>query len=542
MRILTGDECGLLKEYLPSQVKAPSKDAADPTATVVVTSDGIRRINNAEQMARRNAVVGLTWMPEHHHFAALRVDGTVQVWEGTYEAHQAGAYRPNVEIARVFSSSTADDNTNNRQSDDDVENETASSASSDDVNNNPPRAIGIHSWSSHNRLVACNTAGTIAVIDPFAQEQENCVVKKFETFASSSSSIETTKQQREEQSSSRSSTIQTTAFALNPEDGIAAVGAKDRETVLWDVNTGTQVWKAKNLPPDPQTLLQPRVWPTTACFFPDNRNLLAVGSAYHQVRIYDVRMPSSSSSSDGGAGTIKMQRRPIQYTDEKNTYLEHRITALCPLPSSSHEIVVGDAGGYLQSLDRRQLTGGANVQRNRATPVLGRFVGPAGSVRQLALYNNNNNNDNNNQQQQRLVCVGLDRMLRIYDVRSRRQLQTVYLKQRLNCVLVSDEALVEDDNDNDDDDDVDDSDIDQEDNVQDYVDSDNEGNSNEDDDDVVETIDGMPQGSSSESEDDDNNGDEDASSSEDGAGGGGDSNDDASSEEAETSPRKRRRR
>lgn len=518
MRILTGDECGLLKEFLPSQVKAPlSKDApADPTAAVVVTSDGIRRINAAESMARRNAVVGLSWMPEHHHFASLRVDGTVQVWEGTYEVHQAGTYRPTVEIPRVFSSS------------DDDENETASaSASDDDTPNNPPRAIGIHSWPTHNRLVACNTAGTIAVIDPFAQEQENCIVKKFETFSS------TETKSKQQQQSSKPSSIQTTAFELNPEDGIAAVGAKDRQTVLWDVNTGTQIWKAKNLPPDPQTLLQPRIWPTTACFFPDNRNLLAVGSAYHQVRIYDIRTPSSSSS-DGAAGTIKMQRRPIQYTDEKNAYLEHRITALCPLPSSSHEIVVGDAGGYLQSLDLRQLTGGANVQRHRATPVLGRFVGPAGSVRQLALYNSNN------QQQQRLVCVGLDRMLRIYDVRSRRQLQTVYLKQRLNCVLVSDEALVQDDsNEND-------SDIDQEDNVQDYVHSDDGDNSDDDTsvevegDDVVETIDGIPPGSSSEGGDD--GGDEDASSSADDTGGSGDSNDDESSQEAETSPRKRIRR
>ena len=72
-------------------------------------------------------------------------------------------------------------------------------------------------------------------------------------------------------------------------------------------------------------------------------------------------------------------------------------------------------------------------------------------------------------------------MLRIYDSKTRKPLHTVYLKQRLNCVLISADAT-----DGNSDDDVDDGDIDQEDNVQDYVDSDSE--SFEDEDDVVEEM------------------------------------------------------
>jgi len=463
MRVLTGDECGLLKEFLPSQVSKKPSDNAN--AASVVTDDGIRRINATETMSRGNAVVGLTWMPEDHHFAALRVDGTVQVWEGTYESGNHGVYRPNVEIPGVFSSQEQAEEDDRRRR----------------------RAIGIHSWSSHNRLVACDTEGTIAVVNPFTEDQDKYVVNLFATFETKNST------------DNNKSTIQTTAFALNNQ-GVAAVGAKDRECVLWDVTTGKQLWKTKNLPPDPQTLLQPRVWPTAATFIDDN--LLAVGSAYHQVRIYDVRMDQKVQ-----------QRRPIKYTDEKNAYLEHRVTALCAL--STTELVVGDAGGYLQSLDLRQLSGGANVKRTTATPVVGRFVGPAGSVRQLALSKDNN----------RLICVGLDRMLRIYNTTTRKQLQTVYLKQRLNCVLVTDEVLAEEDDD-----------IDQEDNVQDYVNSDEKEQSNDeqnfdgDDDDVVEDIDGVPEESSAseDSSDDANSGDDRDESS-------------GSEEEEETSPRKRRK-
>ena len=327
------------------------------------------------------------------------------------------------------------------------------------------RALGLQRLVG-NRLCACSTSGTVVVLDPLANNDDdgdddtNCIVQTFSAYESKKDHPVTN----------------ITAFCA--QQNRIAVGGKDRETVLWDVGTTAKLlWKAKNLPPDPQTLLQPQVWPTAACFMhpaastmdddddsSSSSNLLAVGTAYHQVRIYDIRMAG------GVAGTLLQQRRPISYTPmDESSVLEHRITALCPI--TPHELAVGDAAGYIHALDLRKLSGGA-ILRDSKQALVGRFVGPAGSVRQLVKHTTAN----------RLACVGLDRMLRIYDTNSRKQLHTVYLKQRLNCVLVSDEV---DDDCNNAEDDID-GDINQEDNVQDYVDSDNE--SFEDEDDVVEEM------------------------------------------------------
>ena len=408
------------------------------------------RVNPHEPMARRNAVVGLTWtIPEVRQWAALRVDGTVQVWEGSGDddddepSSGSSAVASPVAIDWVwrFPASFRRRRLREKSNEEDPTGARGSSSTS--------KAIGIHSLSapSHNRLVACDAAGTIAVINPFVEDDSNHVVTKFDTLASSGA-----KQQQQSSQQQGENAHTTTAFAVQPTTGVAAVGAKDREIVLWDLETGQRQWKAKNLPPDPQTLLQPRVWPTAACFLSTcHTNLLAVGSAYHQVRIYDVRAP---------------QRRPVRYTLEDNDYLPHRVTALCRL--NDHEFAVGDAGGYIQSLDLRLLATGANVKRHTASPVVGRFVGPAGSVRQLVAFSSLSNSNNTSN---RLACVGLDRTLRVYDTTTRRSLRTVYLKQRLNCLLVAEED--DDDDDNDEDAAVleDDEMMDQQDKVRDYVDT-----------------------------------------------------------------------
>lgn len=56
---------------------------------------------------------------------------------------------------------------------------------------------------------------------------------------------------------------------------------------------------------------------------------------------------------------------------------------------------------------------------------VGRFVGPCGSIRQIVKH----------EHLPVIACVGLDRMLRTYDINSRKQLDCVYMKQRLNCML-----------------------------------------------------------------------------------------------------------
>jgi ribosome biogenesis protein NSA1 len=194
---------------------------------------------------------------------------------------------------------------------------------------------------------------------------------------------------------------------------------------------------------------------------------MAVGTAYKQVRLYDVRENSK-------------MRRPTQTTPEG--LLEYRVTSLCQ--TSDHELVVGDGAGYIYSLDLRRLGRDLKAAANKD---MGRYVGPAGSVRQLKKHPT----------LPRLAAVGLDRMLRIYDTKKRLQLDCIYLKQRINCVLMHSDGTWDGNGSAVDVVDPEDVDIDQDDIVQEYVDSD----ASDEDDDGNEIEGGFNSADGSENED-----------------------------------------
>lgn len=64
--------------------------------------------------------------------------------------------------------------------------------------------------------------------------------------------------------------------------------------------------------------------------------------------------------------------------------------------------------------------------------MIGVYKGATGSIRDLAVHSTG----------KYLATVGLDRIMRVYDVATRQQLHRVYLRQRLNCVLFSSEEQV----------------------------------------------------------------------------------------------------
>ncbi len=188
--------------------------------------------------------------------------------------------------------------------------------------------------------------------------------------------------------------------------------------------------KAKNFHANPQTLLQQPIWSTASQFLSpttsikDSSNLLALGTAYKQLQIYDVRANAT-------------QRRPILYTPEwdvnKENLLDHRVTSLCQL--DGNRIAVGDTAGFITTLDLRKI----NNQRGRSISAnVGRFDGCAGSVRQIVKHEN----------LPIISCVGLDRMVRTFDINSRKQLNVIYLKQRLKCMLFCSDGLLGEEEDN----------------------------------------------------------------------------------------------
>jgi len=159
-------------------------------------------------------------------------------------------------------------------------------------------------------------------------------------------------------------------------------------------------------------------------------NLLATGSAYKQVQIYDIRVSSS-----GGTST----RRPVLYTPDE--LLSHRITSICQLNNNNgNTIAVGDTIGDVHLLDMRKMHSGKPSHRNRYNNTsskhkakeeigLGRLVGPGGSIKQLYIHPT----------LPIISCVGLDRKLWTYDVNRHKMIDCIYLKQRLNCMLVCDD-------------------------------------------------------------------------------------------------------
>jgi ribosome biogenesis protein NSA1 len=429
MRLFTGDECGLLKEWIPELARRrENKDAPLKTygGMAYVTRDGVSRIDPKELQKRSRGVVDMVFTngddddQENVSFATLRQHGSVELWEGSADSRKGfGKYDMKYSTKNLF--------------EDDIE--------SSDKDGKIIRPLGLGSFPKQSRICAGDMFGNLTIVNVASGK----IVETFNAYSTSK----------------RGNTIAytpgkvlnsqlATAMACDPIHGRVAVGGRERETMLLDLSTGKVVFKAKNLPPDPQTLLQQPVWPTAIQFLQDSA-VMAVGTGYKEVRLYDVRENSK-------------MRRPTATTPEG--LFEHRVTSLCQV--DEHELVVGDAAGHIYSLDIRTL--GRNP-KSHANKNIARYVGPAGSVRQLKKHPT----------LPRLAAVGLDRMLRIYDTKKRKQLDCVYLKQRLNCVLFGNDdtwGMSKHEEDDAGGDDEDDWDIDQDDVVKDYVDSEDEEKDN----------------------------------------------------------------
>ena len=187
-----------------------------------------------------------------------------------------------------------------------------------------------------------------------------------------------------------------------------AAGGRDNDLKLWDLNTAQCTWKAKNVAHDFLDLRQP-VWISSLCSLEPvgaggdgagrGAQQIVAGTAHRQVRLYDARA----------------QKRPTHSVDAD----EHGVTTMAVAPDG-REVVVADTAGLVRVLDLRKMKWGR------------RFEGPAGSVRGLAFHPS----------LPVLACVGLDRMARVYDYRSKEKKFQLYLKQRLNAVLFDGEGEV----------------------------------------------------------------------------------------------------
>ncbi|GMH93035.1 hypothetical protein TrST_g3844 [Triparma strigata] len=176
-------------------------------------------------------------------------------------------------------------------------------------------------------------------------------------------------------------------------DTLLALGGRDREVQIFDLNNMKAMWKAKNIPPDPQTLLQHPLWQT--CISSNSETEFCAGTAYKELRLYDTR-----------------QRRPRAVVGGNNgEVIESMITA-CEWggDEGGGRIIVGTSEGYVHDVDVRML----KVKR--------RLVGPNGCVKDIKAKG------------EWVGSVGLDRIWNCWDDKGRRRGE-VYIRQRGGAFL-----------------------------------------------------------------------------------------------------------
>ncbi|KAK7110824.1 WD repeat-containing protein 74-like [Littorina saxatilis] len=181
------------------------------------------------------------------------------------------------------------------------------------------------------------------------------------------------------------------------ERSLIATGGKENPLKLWDLNKpDTPVFVSKNVKNDWLNLRVP-VWVSRIQFLSDNRRVVT-GTGHNQVRVYD---PKSS------------QRRPVIDFN----FLTYPVTGLSVCPLRDDQVIVGNTYGDMGLLDLR---------KQRTVQL---YKGFAGGITDIQCHST----------APVVVSCGIDRYVRVHDIESKALLDKFYLKSRLNCLLLSDE-------------------------------------------------------------------------------------------------------
>ncbi|XP_075043723.1 WD repeat-containing protein 74 [Mixophyes fleayi] len=171
-------------------------------------------------------------------------------------------------------------------------------------------------------------------------------------------------------------------------------GGKENDLKIWDLQRPEEpIFRAKNLRNDWLDLRVP-VWIRDLDFIPESDKVVTCTS-YYQVRIYD---PSSP------------QRRPVLEV----MFGENPLTALSITPDG-RSVVVGNSQGNMGVIDFRK------------GRLLCALKGSAGSVRSIQCHKS----------MPVVASCGLDRFMRLHSLTDKELLHKVYLKSRLNCLLLT---------------------------------------------------------------------------------------------------------
>eukprot|EP00930_Biecheleria_cincta_P035972 TRINITY_DN246_c0_g1_i1.p1 TRINITY_DN246_c0_g1~~TRINITY_DN246_c0_g1_i1.p1 ORF type:complete len:447 (+),score=109.47 TRINITY_DN246_c0_g1_i1:213-1553(+) len=222
-----------------------------------------------------------------------------------------------------------------------------------------------------------------------------------------------------------------------------AFGGLENDVKIYDLEKQEVTWTARNVRENYLCLRVPVKVSTLAWAsqMPPGRSLVMCGTSDGKVRVYDVntqRRPlfelqvgfGAGAGTGGYTGTMDDTKRP------QNCSKVAQIRG-----GKSWGLFVGDTMGVLREYDLRNLskTQAAQIPPGRKShlklaakelPFRRGYRGIMGSIRDVDVHCNGD----------ALVAVGLGRFAYCFSTRGKRMTSKVYLKQKLNCVLMSSEA------------------------------------------------------------------------------------------------------
>lgn len=219
-----------------------------------------------------------------------------------------------------------------------------------------------------------------------------------------------------------------------------AFGGKTHDLSVWSIEEQKALWDAENVPDDWLDLPVPN-WITDLCFMPQ----LAASSppaaaattegASSTAAAAAASSSSSSASASASAGCAhqivtvtshrqirvydtRAQRQPVHFFDDIGGEQGNALRLVAPHPAGD-SVLVSDTTGWLT---RRSLSTGK---------LMASFKGVAGSLRSIDVAPDGKT----------VAAVGLDRFVHIFDLKTRKRVKKIYLKQKMNAVVHLFDAL-----------------------------------------------------------------------------------------------------
>ena len=249
MRLLTGDELGLLKESIPELCRRPPTDSSGhilstswqtvtkrprPSATSIQSiansnnhvNTAVCRIDVEGEMSRNRGVLSLSTIPssrkDSFQFAALRMDGTVETWEGRRVNDTGEANVTPARYRKVASTSVGNEPSQVEET----------HGSSGWYAHRPVQPIGMVSTTSSSKtlLATADSIGNISILD-----QECKLLSNYSAYDTNSGTVLTTTKGGYENFHILS--------CIGGNGDLLAVGGRERGVRVLDLETGGEVWK-----------------------------------------------------------------------------------------------------------------------------------------------------------------------------------------------------------------------------------------------------------------------------------------------------------